>query len=74
MDATGIDADEGEEPEIFKVRVAAELANGEAVSVSVAVTDGGELQALADEDGIYRGGPNRHAPQKLGRYAPPTKF
>lgn len=64
VNVIGSDAEDGEEPEIFKVHIAAELANVEAVCISVAVTDGGALQDLVDENGIYRGGPDRHTPQR----------
>ncbi|KAH1335134.1 hypothetical protein KXV68_003398 [Aspergillus fumigatus] len=51
------------------IRLSACFANSEAVSVSVATKDVGELWTLADEDGVYRGGP-QHPPPKKGGKAP----
>ncbi|GES59951.1 hypothetical protein ATEIFO6365_0002028200 [Aspergillus terreus] len=49
------------------VRLSAGCANSGAVSVSVATRDVGELRSLADDDGVYRGGPQRPPPQKGGK-------
>ncbi|KAG2416569.1 hypothetical protein HFD88_007784 [Aspergillus terreus] len=49
------------------VRLSAGCANSGAVSVSIATTDVGELRSLADDDGVYRGGPQRPPPQKGGK-------
>ncbi|KAJ5779355.1 hypothetical protein N7457_007075 [Penicillium paradoxum] len=42
------------------------------VSVSVATTDVGELRSLADDDGVYRGGP--HRPPGQGAKGPRKQF
>ncbi|RHZ45473.1 uncharacterized protein CDV56_104071 [Aspergillus thermomutatus] len=49
------------------IRLSAGYANSQAVSVSVATTDVGELRSLADDDGVYRGGPQRPPPKKGGK-------
>lgn len=49
------------------IRLSAGYANSQAVSVSVATTDVGELRSLADNDGVYRGGPDRPPPRKGGK-------
>ncbi|RAL12494.1 uncharacterized protein BO97DRAFT_405440 [Aspergillus homomorphus CBS 101889] len=49
------------------IRLSAGYANSQAVSVSVATTDVGELRSLADEDGVYRGGPERPPPIRGGK-------
>lgn len=49
------------------IRLSAGYANSGAVSVSVATMDVGELRSLADDDGVYRGGPQRPPPQKGGK-------
>ncbi|KAL5365023.1 hypothetical protein BJX96DRAFT_158423 [Aspergillus floccosus] len=51
------------------IRLSAGYANSASVSVSVATMDVGELRCLADEDGVYRGGPQRPPPRK-GEKAP----
>jgi hypothetical protein len=51
------------------IRLSAGYANSQAVSVSVATTDVGESQSLADEDGVYRGGPQL-PPPRMGGKAP----
>ncbi|KAF7173099.1 hypothetical protein CNMCM5623_005345 [Aspergillus felis] len=50
-----------------RIRLSAAYANSQAVSVSVATTDVNESRSLADDDGVYRGGPQRPPPQKGGR-------
>ncbi|KAE8353460.1 hypothetical protein BDV28DRAFT_148039 [Aspergillus coremiiformis] len=47
---------------IQTVRVAAEHANREAVSLTMGITGVNELRSLVDEDGIYRGGPPQLSP------------
>ncbi|OQD67411.1 hypothetical protein PENDEC_c037G07109 [Penicillium decumbens] len=49
------------------IRLSAGYANSQGLSVSVATTDVGELRSLADDDGVYRGGPHHPPPQKGGR-------
>jgi hypothetical protein len=49
------------------IRLSAAYANSEAVSVSVATKDVGELRSLADDDGVYRGGPRGPPPKKGGK-------
>ncbi|KAF7137110.1 hypothetical protein CNMCM5793_007174 [Aspergillus hiratsukae] len=49
------------------IRLSARYGNSEAVAVSVATKDVGELRSLADDDGVYRGGPQRPPPKKGGR-------
>lgn len=56
---------------IETVRVAAEFVNIEAVGVSVASKDVGELVTLVDDDGVYRGGRDRfERPPRKGGEAP----
>ncbi|PKX92367.1 uncharacterized protein P174DRAFT_372824 [Aspergillus novofumigatus IBT 16806] len=54
------------EDSLESIRLCASYANSQAVSVSIATTDVGELWSLADEDGVYRGGPQRPPPRKGG--------
>ncbi|GIC90511.1 uncharacterized protein Aud_006945 [Aspergillus udagawae] len=49
------------------IRLSASYANNQAVAISVATTDVGELRSLADDDGVYRGGPQRPPPKKGGK-------
>ncbi|GIJ81666.1 hypothetical protein Asppvi_000165 [Aspergillus pseudoviridinutans] len=49
------------------IRLSAAYANSQAVSVSVATTDVNEMRSVADDDGVYRGGPQRPLPQKGGK-------
>lgn len=55
------------------IRLSAAYVNSRAVSVSVATTDVRELRSLADDDGVYRGGPQCPPPQKGGK-APRKKL
>lgn len=57
-------------PALYHVRVAADYVNTEAVTVSVATKDVGELLSLVDRDGVYRGGrggKDDHRPKKGGK-------
>ncbi|RJE21645.1 hypothetical protein PHISCL_06021 [Aspergillus sclerotialis] len=49
------------------IRLSAAYANSGAVSLSVATMDVDELRSLADDDGVYRGGPQHPPPQKGGK-------
>jgi uncharacterized protein (UPF0210 family) len=54
------------EDSLESIRLSASYANSQAVSVSIATTDVGELRSLSDEDGVFRGGPQRPPPRKGG--------
>lgn len=62
--------------DLESVRVSAEFANTEAVAVSVATKDINGLVALADSDGVYRGGSDGipRQPPKKGGPAPRKQF
>ena len=62
--------------DLESVRVSAEFANTESVAVSVATTGVNELVALADGDGVYRGGSDGipRQPPKKGGPAPRKQF
>lgn len=49
------------------IRLSAGYANSQAVSVSVATTDVGELRSLADNDGVYRGVRIGRRQERVGR-------
>ncbi|KAL4903976.1 hypothetical protein BDW74DRAFT_154947 [Aspergillus multicolor] len=55
------------EGDLETLRLSVEFVNSQAVSVSIATTDLAELRSLADEDGVYRGGPQRPPPKKGGK-------
>ena len=74
MNVTDEDGEEGEDggdiQKVTTVRVAADFANTVSVAMSMATMGANELLSLVDEDGVYRGGPNRGNPPQKGGDAP----